>query len=80
MALQPANEEHVRATLQIVAAYLDDPENRTPNNMIEGMASAKSLFRAILAGHLVVCQEAVPEVKEPTPKKTPRKKITKKST
>lgn len=55
MSLQPINQEQVQQTAQIVLTYLDDPENRTPNNMLEGIVSGKSLLRGILAGQLFVC-------------------------
>ena len=63
MPLQPLNEEHVQKTTQILLAYLDDERNVTPNNMLEGIVSGKSLLRGILSGNLVICQRA--EAAEP---------------
>jgi len=57
MSLAPINQEQVQQALQVGLAYLESPENSTPNNMLEGIVSCKSLFRGILSGALVVCQK-----------------------
>jgi len=80
MSLQPINQEQVQSTTQVLLAYLDDPENKTPNNMLEGIVSGKSLLRGILAGNLVICQnmelpaDAPPEAKKKAAKKVSKKK------
>lgn len=57
MPFKPVNEEQVQQTAQIILTYLDDPGNKTPNNMLEGIVSGKSLLRGIIAGALVVCHK-----------------------
>jgi hypothetical protein len=46
----------LNSTVQVMLDYLDDPQNLTPNNMVEAMAAGKSILRGILAGRLAVCQ------------------------
>lgn len=46
---------HVQETARIVLDYLSSPDRDTPNNLVEGIASGKSLLRAIISGDLVVC-------------------------
>ena len=79
MPLTPLDPEQIQRTAQVMLSYLDDPENKTPNNMLEGIVSGKSLLRGITAGALVLCE--VSEDAKPTevdhPAK-PRKKRTKK--
>ena len=73
MSLKPFAPEQIQSTAQIVLAYLDDPANNTPNNMLEGIVSGKSLLRGIVSGQLVVCQTQ-PEAPAAPPvrvKKTP---------
>ncbi len=63
--MTPINQEGVQQAAQVMLAYTSDPRNTTPNNMLEGMVSAKSLLRALMDGSLVVCepgQKAAPEV------------------
>ena len=59
MSLQPVNQEQVQKTCQVLLDYLDNPINVTPNNILEGVVSAKSLIRAIVQGGLLVCQSVV---------------------
>lgn len=54
--MTPINQEQVNQTAQMLLVYLEDPKNVTPNNMLEGIVSGKSLLRGILSGSLVVCQ------------------------
>jgi len=62
MKLAPiAKQEQVQGTAQQVLAYLDDPTNKTPNNMLEAIVSGKSLLRGIITGQLIVCQQLAPE-------------------
>lgn len=58
--MTPINTDQVQRTVQILLAYLEDPRNNTPNDMLEGIISGKSLLRGILNGNLVVCQKANP--------------------
>jgi len=69
MSLTPINQEQIQGTCQVVLAYLDDEANSTPNNMLEGIVSGKSLLRGILAGQLVVCQNQpdAPQIREKAP-------------
>lgn len=61
MSLKPINQEQVQGASQVILAYLDDGANTTPNNLLEGIVSGKSLLRGIISGNLVVCQkEAAP--------------------
>jgi len=77
---QPINQEHVQKTAQVVLSYLDDENNSTPNHMVEGIASGKSLFRAILSGDLVICQNIqTPEVPDEVKKAVSKKKTAKKA-
>jgi len=62
MSLQPIQQEQVQQTLQVVLAYLEDENGVTPNAMIDGIVSGKSLLRGILGGQLLVCQN-VPDKK-----------------
>jgi len=78
MSLQPLNPEQVQSTAQVLLAYLDDPSNKTPNNMLEGIVSGKSLLRGILGGQLVICQAAAPEAPPEAVEKTAPKKVSKK--
>ena len=50
------NQENLLATAQCLLAYLSDDSNSTPNNMLEGIVSGKSLLRAIISGQLIVCE------------------------
>lgn len=59
--MQPIPAEQVQNTAQILLTYLDDENNSTPNHMLEGIVSGKSLLRGILAGHLVICQVDQPQ-------------------
>ena len=61
MNLNPLNEEAMKKTAQCALVYLDSPNNSTPNSMIEGMASAKAIFRGMIEGTLVVCELVAPE-------------------
>ena len=70
MALRPVNQEAVEKTMQILLTYLDDPVNVTPNNILEGIVSAKSLIRGILGGGLFICQNE-PESKLENPEREP---------
>ncbi len=54
--MTPLPKEQVQQTAQILLAYLDNPENSTPNNLLEGVVSGKSLMRGLISGVLVVCQ------------------------
>ena len=74
MSLKPLDLEQIQGTCQIVLAYLDDPENSTPNNMVEGIAGGKSLLRGVLSGNLVICQKApdVPEGMKARIERTPK--------
>ncbi len=65
MALKPMKQENIQDTIQVLLAYLDDDRISTPNNMLEGIVSAKSLLRGIISGQLLICQE-VPEKTAPT--------------
>ena len=66
--MTPLDKESVVQTAQIALAYLNDKRNATPNDMLEGIVSAKSLLRGIVAGNLVVCQvDAPPGHPGPTP-------------
>ena len=56
MSLQPIQQEQVQQTLQVVLAYLEDEHGVTPNAMVDGIVSGKSLLRGILSGQLLVCQ------------------------
>lgn len=55
---QPINPDQSTKTVQVMLTYLDDPANSTPNNLVEGIASGKSLLRALLNGDLVICSRA----------------------
>ncbi len=79
MSLQPINKDHVQQTAQILLAYLDDERNATPNNMLEGIVSGKSLLRGILGGQLILCQEQEPAGDPQKPTKKTAKKTAKKS-
>ncbi len=61
--MTPINKDHVIQVAQVLLTYLDDPNNSTPNDMLEGIVSAKSLMRGLVGGNLVVCQPG-PAVKE----------------
>lgn len=63
--MKPLPKEQVQQTAQILLAYLDSPENSTPNNMVEGIVSGKSLMRGLITGTLVVCQTNVPAAAPP---------------
>jgi len=56
MSLKPLDLEQIQGACQIVLSYLSDPANSTPNNLVEGIASGKSLMRGVLSGELVICQ------------------------
>jgi len=68
---QPLHQEQVIQTAQVLLAYLENPMNSTPNNMVEGIVSGKSLLRGILSGELVICK---PGNAAPAPKKKVAKK------
>ena len=72
MPLVPLDVEQIQRTAQVMLAYLGDPENKTPNNMLEGIVSGKSLLRGITAGTLVLCQ--VSDEPPPAPTKTRKKR------
>lgn len=81
MSLQPLPAEQVQKTVQVLLTYLDDPRNTTPNDMLEGIVSSKSLLRGILAGQVVVCQNVAGEPDKAAPVKKPEaaKKVAKKA-
>ena len=54
------DENGITETVQVMLSYLDDPANSTPNNMLEGMVSGKSLLRAISGGELFICAKVNP--------------------
>lgn len=67
MALKPLEQEQVQGTMQVLLAYLDNPANSVPNNLVEAMFSAKNIVRGILGGQLFLCEEAAlapPELRE----------------
>jgi hypothetical protein len=64
MSLKPINQEQVQQASQVMLAYLDDGANTTPNNLVEGIVSGKSLLRGIINGSLIVCQK---EATSPAP-------------
>lgn len=77
MSLTPLPPENTQGTIQVLLAYLEDSRNVTPNDMLEGIVSAKSLCRALLKGDLVICGQVVaPPDPPPGKKKTPAKKKT----
>ena len=65
--MTPLDQKQVVQTAQIVLAYLGNPENSTPNDMLEGIVSGKSLLRGIISGSLVVCQPAAGKVSQKKP-------------
>ena len=64
---QKIDPAQIDPTVQVMLDYLSDPQNLTPNNMVEAMASGKSVLRGILSGQLVVCKV----VEEPNPTAAP---------
>ena len=50
----PLDKESVVQTAQVILAYLSNPANSTPNDMLEGIVSGKSLMRGLVTGSLVV--------------------------
>jgi len=82
MALTPISQEQVQKAVQVVLDYLSNPANSTPNDILEGIVSGKSLLRGIAAGSLVVCQNqdvspVIPPLAD-SPEKPVRKKVAKK--
>ena len=71
MSLQPVNKDQVQKTAQVVLAYLEDARNVTPNDMLDGVVSGKSLLRALINGNLIVCQQV--EAEQPPIVITPEK-------
>lgn len=67
--LMPVNQETITRTAQILLTYLDDENNSTPNNILEGIVSGKSLLRGIIQGGLIVCQQVQGEAVKPSPEK-----------
>jgi len=67
MLLQPVNKDQVQKTAQVVLAYLEDARNATPNDMLDGVVSGKSLLRALVNGNLIVCQQVEVEKAEQPP-------------
>jgi len=67
MSLQPLDQEQVQSTAQVLLSYLEDGSNRTPNNMLEGIVSGKSLLRGILSGQLLICTKAAGIPAPPAP-------------
>lgn len=68
MAFKPIPRDQIQGTAQVMLAYLDDPKNSTPNNLVEAITSGKSLLRQIIQGNLVVCAvapDAPPKQEEP---------------
>ena len=53
--MKPIELEQLQAPVQAMLALLSDEKSSTPNNLLEGIVSGKSLLRAILQGHVVVC-------------------------
>ena len=66
--MTPLDKETVIQTAQIVLAYLSRPDNSTPNDMLEGIVSGKSLLRGLVSGQLIVCTATDVEA-PPAPKK-----------
>lgn len=54
--MKPIDIQQVQGPVQVLLTVLSDENTSTPNNLIEGVVSGKSLLRAILQGNLVVCQ------------------------
>lgn len=63
--MKPLPADQILQTAQILLAYLDSPTNSTPNNMLEGVVSGKSLMRGLISGALVVCQTNAPAAPPP---------------
>ena len=58
--MKPIDVEQIQGPVQVLLTVLSDENTSTPNNLIEGVVSGKSLLRAILSGNLVVCQSGAP--------------------
>ena len=72
MSLKPIPLDKIQTPCQMLLAYLDDPENKTPNNMLEGIVSIKSLIRGVVNGQLFICEQEDPRQPgpaEPVPEK-----------
>jgi len=65
--LKQLDKESVQSTAQVMLTYLDDPANKTPNNMLEGIVSGKGMLRGLINGNLVLCQIEVAPPKKPAP-------------
>ena len=71
--MKPLPTEQVHTACQVMLTVLSDEGISTPNNMLEGVVSGKSLLRGILTGQLAVCSSNQPEEKvaEVTDKPSP---------
>ena len=61
--MKPIDPQQVQGPVQTMLAILSDEKQSTPNNLLEGVVSGKSLLRAILQGNLFICQPGAPEEK-----------------
>jgi hypothetical protein len=83
MKLVPLPQEQLQPTVQTALSFLESDDAKVPGSMNDAIVSAKSLFRAILSGQLVLCQKAPPEPAqtveaEPAPKEEPKKRVSNK--
>lgn len=66
--MNPIDIQQVQGPVQVLLTVLSDEKGSTPNHLLEGVVSGKSLLRAILQGNLVICQpgaQPVEEVEQP---------------
>ena len=75
------NHDQALGSIQVLLTVLSDENSSTPNNLLEGVVSGKSILRGLLQGGIVLCSaeeagKAPPPPPPPAPKKTAAKKKT----
>jgi hypothetical protein len=65
--MKPIDMQQIQGPVQVLLTVLSDENGSTPNHLLEGVVSGKSLLRAILQGNVVVCQAENAAPPAPTP-------------
>lgn len=68
--MTPLPQTQVQQAVQILLSALSDERCVTPNNLLDGVASAKSILRGIISGQFVVC--VVKPAPQPAPVEAPK--------
>jgi hypothetical protein len=58
--MKPIDQNAAHGACQVLLTVLSDEKGSTPNNLLEGVVSGKSLLRAIIGGQLVLCEPGHP--------------------